>query len=116
MPPKKKTSFDPGPLPPPATTLEGREHQLVALATDLAEHRLINNEASAQEVVHFLRLGTVTAQLQNEKLKAENEVLKARVQEMESRTSSEGLYAEALKAFRGYSGAEPIEDEDEDLY
>lgn len=119
MPPKKKTTFDPGPLPPPATTLEGREQQLIALATDLAEHRLASGEASAQEVVHFLRLGSVTAQLQNEKLRSENDVLKTRVKEMESRTSSEGLYAAALRAFRGYSGAEPFEeDEDEnpDLY
>lgn len=118
MPPRKKSSFDPGPLPPPATTLEGREQQLTALATDLVEHRLATGEASAQEVVHFLRLGSVTAQLQNEKLRSENEVLKTRVKEMESRASSEGLYAEALRAFRGYSGTEPFEDgeDDPDLY
>ena len=117
MPPKKKSAFDPGPLPPPAPTLEGREQQLVALATDLAEHRLVNNEASAQEVVHFLKLGTVQAQLQNDKLRAENEVLTARVKEMESRTSSEALLSEALAAFRGYSGQDPIEeDEFDDVY
>ena len=116
MPAKKNSTFDPGPLPPPATTLEGREQQLTALAMDLAEHRLATGEASAQEVVHFLRLGSVQAQLQNDKLRAENEVLDARVKEMESRTSSEGLYAEALKAFRGYSGQEPIEDDDDDSH
>lgn len=106
------------PLPPPATTLEGRENQLISAAMDLVEERIRNKSASAQETVHFLKLGSVSAQLQNEKLRAENEVLGARVKEMESRGSSEGLYAEALAAFRGYSGQEtPEEDyDDQNVY
>lgn len=116
MPPRKKSSFDPGPLPPPSATLEGREQQLTALAYDLAEHRLSNNEASAQEVVHFLKLGTVQAQLQNTVLQNQISVLEARVEEMKSRTSQEGLLAEALRAFRGYSGQDQDEDEVDDFY
>jgi hypothetical protein len=38
------------------------------------------------------------------------------VKEMESRKSSEELYARALAAMRGYQGLEPILDEDEDYY
>jgi hypothetical protein len=102
-------------LPPPATTLEGREDQLIAAAMDLVERRIAEGTASAQETVHFLKLGTVREQLERGKLKAENEMLSARVKDMESRKGSESLYAEALAAFKGYSGQEPIEDNDEDL-
>lgn len=91
-------------LPPPAATLEGREDQLIAAAMDLVEKRIAEGTASAQETVHFLKLGSVRNQLEQSKLKAENEMLMARVKDMESRQSSEGLYAEALAAFKGYSG------------
>ncbi len=105
-------------LPPPATTLEGRENQLIAAAMDLVERRIAEGTASAQETVHFLKLGSVRNQLEQNKLQAENEMLTARVKEMESRQSSEGLYAKALAAFKGYSGQEEEEAEydDEDLY
>jgi hypothetical protein len=98
-------------LPPPAKTLEGREDQLIAAAMDLVENRIAQGTASAQETVHFLRLGSVRNQLEQSKLKAENEMLGARVREMESRQSSEGLYAEALAAFKGYSGQDFIEED-----
>jgi len=103
-------------LPPPATTLEGREDQLIAAAMDLVERRISEGSASAQETVHFLKLGSVRNQLEQSKLKAENDMLSARVKDMESRQNSEGLYAAALAAFKGYSGEEPIEEDDfEDL-
>lgn len=103
-------------LLPPATTLEGREEQLIAAAMNLVERRISEGSASAQETVHFLRLGSVKNQLEQEKLRAENEVLKARVKEAESRRSGEDMYAKALSAFRGYSGQDPIDPEEDDLY
>ena len=42
----------------PAITPEGREKQLISLAMDLAEQRLLDGTASAQEVTHFLKLGS----------------------------------------------------------
>jgi hypothetical protein len=103
------------PLPPPATTLEGREDQLIAAAMDLVEQRIRGGTASAQETVHFLRLGSVRNQLEQDKLRHENEVLQTRVKEMESRTSSEDLYKRALAAMRGYQGLE-LEEEVVDEY
>lgn len=100
-------------LPPPATTLEGREDQLIAAAMDLVERRIAEGTASAQETVHFLKLGSVRNQLEQNKLKAENNMLSARVKDMESRQSSEGLYAKALAAFKGYSGEEPFDEDGE---
>ena len=55
-------------LPPPATTLEGREDQLIAAAMDLVERRIAEGTASAQETVHFLKLGSVRNQLEQNKL------------------------------------------------
>ena len=101
-------------LPPPATTLEGREDQLIAAAMDLVERRIAEGTASAQETVHFLKLGSVRNQLEQSKLKAEKEMLEQRVKEMESRQSSDGLYAAALEAFKGYSGQTPIEEDEFD--
>lgn len=111
---RRKPDEDLPPLPPPATTLEGRENQLIAAAMDLVEKRMHEGTASAQETVHFLKLGSVRNQLEQDKLQHEVNVLRSRVKDMESRTSSEGLYAEALQAFKGYSGQEPIEDDLDD--
>ena len=106
------------PLPPPASTLEGREDQLINAAMNLVERRIQDGTASAQETVHFLRLGSVRNQLEQDKLRNENEVLKTRVKDMESRKSSEELYTRALQAMRGYQGLDNLEEEqdDPDLY
>lgn len=106
-------------IPIPAKTLEGRTNQLITAAYDLAERRILEGTASAQEVVHFLKQGSPREQLEMSKLRSENEVLKTRVKEMESRKSGEELLERALSAFRGYAGLDPISkdgDEDPDLY
>lgn len=119
MPPRRKASAPDEDvilnIPPPATTIEGRNDQLIAQAFNLAERRLHEGTASAQEVVHFLRLGAAEQRLKEEKLRHESLVLETRVKEMESRTSGEELLNKALQAFKGYSGAEPIEP-GEDMY
>lgn len=116
---RDKSAEDDVVLPPPAATLEGREDQLIALAYDLIETRMMAGTASAQETVHFANRGSRKAQEELEKLKAEKEVLYSRVKEMESRKSQEDLLAKALAAFKGYSGQEdPFGEEDgyQDIY
>lgn len=111
--PKRATSDDDNVvyLPPPATTIEGRNDQLIAAAFDLVERRLRDGSASAQETVHFLRMGTNNQKLVEEKLRRENLVMEARIEEMKSRSSGEELMGKALAAFRGYSGQDPIDPE-----
>lgn len=105
---------------PPATTIEGRNDQLIAKAFNLVERRMDDGTASAQETVHFLRMGSTRDRLEQEKLRRENLVLETRVKEMESRSSGEELMSRALAAFRGYSGQGPIDPEsgefDENVY
>lgn len=102
------------PLPPPATTLEGREEQLIAASIDLIEERIHQKVASAQEVLHFAKQGTVRMKMELEKIHNENIVLQARVKEMEARASSEELMAKALAAFKGYTGEIAVDPEEDD--
>lgn len=98
----------------PATTPEGRESQLVALAMDLAEKRLRSGSATSQEVTHFLKLGSSREQLEQERLRHENELLEVKRKAIESQDRVEQRYKEALDAMRAYSGQEPLESDEYD--
>ena len=88
----------------PAINPEARENQLISLAIDLVEQRLIDGTASSQETTHFLKLGSSKAMLEKEKLAKENELLRAKTEALESQKEVEKLYKDALKAMREYSG------------
>jgi len=96
----------------PGKTLEAREKQLIRLAYDLVEERIKKKTATSQEVTLFIKAGSVQAQLEKEKLKRENDLLKAKAESLESQKNVEKLYAEAMKAFRTYSGQEEELDDD----
>ena len=88
----------------PALTPEARENQMIALAVDLVEQRLLDGTASSQETTHFLKLGSMKNRLEMEKLQEENRLLKARTEALQSAKRVEELYSEAIKAMRRYSG------------
>lgn len=88
----------------PAATPEGRENQLVALAVDLAERQLEDGSASAQVISHYLKLGSTREQLEQDRLRRENELLGARVEALQSAKKMEELYEEALRAMSSYAG------------
>ena len=88
----------------PALTPEARENQLVSLAINLAEQQLMDGTASSQVITHYLKLGTAKSQLELEKLKRENELLKAKTESIESSKQVQELYLNALNAMREYSG------------
>lgn len=98
----------------PATTQEGRENQLIAAAYNLAEERILNGTASSQEIVHFLRLGSRKARLEEAKAAEEIKLLEAKTAAIESAQKVEAMYAEAIKAFKTYSGADD-DDQTEEL-
>lgn len=97
-----------------ATTPEGREGQLISLASDLAERQLTEGSASAQVITHFLKLATTRERLEQERIQNENLLLSAKVDAIQSAKRVEELYAEALTAMRAYSGQEEIEEFDEE--
>lgn len=97
---------------PPATTPEGRENQLIALAMDAVEKRIRNGTASAQELVHFLKAGSPNAKYEREILKKQDKLLDAKTESLQSQKRIEELYENALSAMRKYSGdyGEPEKD------
>ena len=109
----KKTSSNPSRKIRPALTPEARENQLISLAVDLVEQRLIDGTASSQETTHFLKLGSIKNRLEMEKLEEENRLLKAKTESIQSQKRVEELYAEALNAMRSYAGQAGDNDDNE---
>lgn len=88
----------------PALTPEARENQLISLAIDLVEKRLIEGTASSQETTHFLKLATTKARLEKDILEKQKELIVAKTENLQSQKRTEEMFAEAMKAFRSYSG------------
>lgn len=88
----------------PATDPYYREQQLIAKAVDLAEKQLDDGTASSQVITHFLKLGTVRAELELEKMRLENQLTQAKTKALESDEDRKKLYEDAIKAMRNYSG------------
>ena len=93
----------------PATTPEGRENQLVALAVDLAEKQIKEGTVSSQVLTHYLKLGSSREKLEQERLRRENHLLSAKAEAMASAKQVEELYGKALEAMRSYAGQGPAE-------
>lgn len=100
----------------PALTPEARENQMIALAVDLVEQRLLDGTASSQETTHFLKLGSMKNRLEMDKLREENRLLQAKTEALQSAKRTEELYAEAIKAMRRYGGHDDKMEEDYDEY
>lgn len=88
----------------PALTPEARENQLINLAYDLAEKRLREGTASSQEVTHFLKMGSARERLEQERIRSENSLAQAKIENMQSQERSEELYKDAMEAFKSYVG------------
>lgn len=88
----------------PALTPEARENQLISLATDLVEKRLIEGTASSQETTHFLKLATQEAKLKLKILEKQEELISAKTESIKSAQRTEELYRDAIIAMRKYSG------------
>ena len=94
----------------PALTPEARQNQLIALATDLVEKRLIEGTASSQETTHFLNLATQEAKLKVKILEKQEELISAKTESIKSSQRTEELYRDAIIAMRKYSGGGTDED------
>lgn len=88
----------------PAATAEARENQLIALAVDLAEKKLLDGTASSQVIAHYLKLGSTRMMLEKEKLRKENDLLEAKTSAIKSAERTEELYQNAIEAMRLYRG------------
>lgn len=99
----------------PATTPEMRENQMISLAVDLAEKQLRDGTASAQVIVHYLKLATQKSKLEEKILDRKAELMLAQTENLQSAKRIEELYENALTAMKLYGGA--VDDaEDQELY
>lgn len=97
----------------PPTTPEGNENHLVALAFEAVEKRIADGTASAQELVHFLKLGSSREKLEQKKLEQENKLLQEKTNNYASQARVEELYTKALDAMQSYSGNSRTDHADE---
>ena len=83
---------------------ESQENRMISKAMNLAEQHMDDGTATSQEIIHFLKLGTMKAKLEREKLEEENKLLRAKTESLQSQKRVEELYLEAMNAMRDYSG------------
>lgn len=113
---RKVSSDRPGRRGRPATTPEARERQLIAAAQDLAEEQISNGTASSQVITHFLKLGSSREQLEQLKIKHENELLQVRRESISEQANMHALYEQAIAAMNTYSGRPaPVEEDNEEF-
>lgn len=98
----------------PALTPEARENQLMSLAYDLVEQRLLDGTASSQETTHFLKLASRKAKLEAERYELENELIKAKTKAINDAADMKALYADAISAMRRYQGHSDFDDDFDD--
>lgn len=103
----------------PALSPEAEENEMIALAVAAAKKQLMEGTASSQIIVHYLKLGSTAEMIEKEKAKRELELLEAKTEAIKSAEQADGLYADAIAAFRKcsynveYSGEEVL---DENLF
>lgn len=85
-------------------TEEADEAAAIELARKLARQKLMDGTAPAAVIVHYLRLGTEEYKSDLEKAKAENKLLKAKTELVESAKRESGTIEEAIEAMKLYSG------------
>lgn len=98
----------------PALTPEAEENEMISLAVNLVRQRLIDGTASSQETTHYLKQSTAKSRYELELIKAQTAMTIAKKEAMDSQKRSEERYAQAIKAFKTYSGHGADEDEYDD--
>lgn len=100
----------------PAMSREARMQQLSNLALENAEEQLRNGTASSQVITTFIKydIERQKAELELEKLREENKLLKAKTEAIQNQQTAEELYANAIKAMSIYQGKYVPEDEGEE--
>ena len=89
----------------PSMTKEGQDNRNIYLAQKLAEKQLEEGTASSQVISLYLKLGSEKERLENEKLREENRLLKAKTESLTQAGDISKEIAEAIELFKTYSGA-----------
>lgn len=98
----------------PALTPEARENQLIALAINLAEKKLLDGTASSQVITHYLKRGSAKEKIEMEILQKQKELIEAKTQTLKDNRLNEELYMNVIQAMKLYSGRNNEDDEEYD--
>lgn len=90
------------------TTPEEYEARLIGLAYKAAEKSLIDGTASSQIQALLIKEGTVRAELERERLRKENSLTQAKIDNMEQLGSIAELLEEAKNAMITYQTGKPM--------
>lgn len=110
----KKSGDSKKPARPPATTPEGRQKQMMALAFDQAELQMREGVAPAPVVVHFLKLATEQTKLEAEQMRRKNLLLEKQVDQIDQAGRIEELLGKAVESMTKYQGRGEDEEYDRD--
>lgn len=80
---------------------------MIHLAVSQVERRMREGTASSQEYVHYLKLASSREKLEQEKLRNENALKLAQIEQMAANARIEELYGKALDAMSQYQGRPP---------
>lgn len=89
----------------PALDVSARERQLIALAVDRAEEKLLDGTASNQLIIHYLKLASTREELEKEKIRKEIAQLDAKTEMIQSAARVEELYINAMNAMKTYGSS-----------
>ena len=99
---------------PPATSPEQLEKRLYSLAMEQIEEQLLQKRASSQVLTQLMKMASVQAELEKEKLRKEIVQLEAKTRSLEAESRMEQLAAGAIEAMTSYGRSINHMDEDID--
>lgn len=86
----------------PASSPEGREQQLIALAVNLAEKQLRDGTASPSVINHYLKMASKRETLEREILEKQSKLIEAKSQSIAQGKEQEQLAKDAIAAMKSY--------------
>lgn len=86
----------------PARTLEGREQELINLAYDEAEKRILSGKANTTLLLHFIKQGSRRNRIEEESLYGKIELDKAKISQIDTEKHIVELYEDAIAAMTRY--------------
>lgn len=100
----------------PSLNPDSRENLLISLATDVAEEQLRNGTASAQVIVHYLKLGSAKARLEKELLREQVDLVKAKTEAYKASEHADEMYEKAINAMKSYGSGVVMSNNDSDVF
>lgn len=101
---------------PPPITVEQNERECISLAVELAKKQLIEGTATSQVITHYLDMASPLTKEKAERVRLENDLIRAKISKLKAEEDYQRIAADAIAAFKEYSGQDYEEYDEEDVY